>query len=73
MDITKDTIKINDETYIILEKLDIDNITYLLLSNEHNKEDFFIQKLAENNIDIVPLSNQEEIDKVLSIYKEKYK
>ena len=72
MEITKDTIEIDNNTYIIIEKMDIDNNTYYFLSNENDKSDFFVQKLNSDKDKLIPLDSKEELDNVLSIYSKKY-
>lgn len=72
MEITKDTIEINNITYIIIEKMDINNNTYYFLSNENDKTDFFVQKLSEDKKELISLDSEEELNNVLSIFSKKY-
>ena len=72
MEITKETISISGNTYIILEKMDINNNTYYFLSNESDKTDFFVQKLSEDEKTLISLDSEEELQEVLSIFSKKY-
>ena len=72
MEIGRETIKIGDTTYIIIDKMDINDNTYYFLSNEDDKTDFFIQKLSEDKKGLISLDSDEELNNVLSLFVKKY-
>ena len=72
MEITKETIEIDNKTYIIIDIMDINNNKYYFLSNENDKTDFFVQKLSEDKEKLIQLDSEEELQEVLSIFSSKY-
>jgi len=72
MEIEKETVVVDGITYIIIEKMDINNNTYYFLSNENDKTDFFVQKLSEDKETLIQLDSEEELEEVLSMYSKKY-
>lgn len=66
-----EVIEIDNKPYIILDKISDNNSTYYYLSNENDPEDFFVQKL-NNQEELISLSSKEEFDKAMSLYLEKY-
>ena len=61
--------------YIQVDKINDNNIAYLILSNSSNPDDFCIRKLiTENDKEyLVGLASDEEFDKIYNMFCEKYK
>lgn len=62
---------IDDKEYVVLDKVEIDNKTYLYLFNEENPNDFLIQEYQENNNDLQGVS-EDIFNQVLIKIKEKH-
>ena len=61
--------EINGRSYILMNKIIIDDVTYLFLMNEHNPDDIFLRKIFKDNEDeLHPLDNEDEVNKVLEFY-----
>ena len=61
--------EINGRSYLLMNKIIIDDITYLFLMNEHNPDDVFLRKTLNGNDDeLYPLDDENEVSKVLEFY-----
>ena len=61
--------EIDGRSYILMNKIIIDNITYLFLMNENNTDDLFLRKtLNDNDDELYPLDDENEVSKVLEFY-----
>ena len=61
--------EINGRSYILMNKIIIDDVTYLFLMNEHNSDDIFLRKTFKDNEDeLHPLDSEDEVNKVLEFY-----
>ena len=68
----KETIILEDNLeYIVTDKID----NYLYLNNINDYEDFCVRKeiIEDNEEYIVGLDNEEELEKALKLFEEKYK
>lgn len=64
----------NNIDYVEVDKIEFDNNTYLFLSNEDNDKDFTIRRLIRENDGeyLQKLSNQEEFDRILKLFIDKF-
>lgn len=60
--------EMNGRNYLVMNKVIIDNVTYLFLMNEHNPDDLFLRKTINNNDELYPLDDENEVAKVLEFY-----
>lgn len=65
----------DNKEYVILDTIEIDGIKYLYLAHlsDPEKRTACIRKLVDNNINIAGLDTEEEYNKALNAYIEKYK
>lgn len=61
----------NNIEYIVLEKIQSKNCTYIYLSNPNNVKDFCIRKLVKDNL--YGLESEEEFENSLILLKEQNK
>lgn len=64
---TIELLQIDNKSYIILTKIDI----YTYLVNEDDFKDMIIMK--DDNNDLVNLDNEEEVNKALELFANKYR
>lgn len=64
----------NGIEYTEVYRLNVDNKTYVFLSNMDNPEDFCIKKIIKKNNEelIYAIDSVEEFDKVMSIFAKEY-
>ena len=60
--------------YTEVDKIEYNNNTYIFLSDLENPENFCIRKLIKENDEeyIVGLDTEEEFDKILNLFMQKY-
>ena len=69
------SIKLEDGIeYMVLDEIDLDNNTYVYLTNVDDEEDFCIRKVdnTKNDSMLVGLDNDNEFDKALLLFSKKY-
>ncbi len=64
---TRELLQIDNKSYIILAKIDI----YTYLVNEDDFKDMIIMK--DDNNDLINLDNEEEVNKALGLFYNKYR
>ena len=70
------SIKLEDGIeYMVLDEIDLDNNTYVYLTNVDDEEDFCIRKVdnTKNDSMLVGLDNDNEFDTILDMFLEKNK
>lgn len=61
--------ELEGKEYILMNKIIIDNITYLFLMNENDPDDLLLRKIINNNEnELHPLDDEKEVSKVLEFY-----
>ena len=61
--------EVDGKEYVMMNKVIIDNTTYLFLINEANPDDLLLRKIVNGNDDeLVPLEDEKEVSKVLEFY-----
>ncbi len=70
-----ETTVINNKTYIEVDQVDIDGVTYVYLVNFLDDNDFLIRKLSvkEGNIYYDGLKDNNEFDKAMMYFAKKHK
>jgi hypothetical protein len=69
------SIKLEDGIeYMVLDEIDLDNNTYVYLTNVDDEEDFCIRKVdnTKNDSMLVGLDTDNEFDKALLLFSKKY-
>ena len=69
------SIKLEDGIeYMVLDEIDLDNNTYVYLTNVDDEEDFCIRKVdnTKNESMLVGLDTDNEFDKALLLFSKKY-
>ncbi|MCI9280115.1 MAG: hypothetical protein HFJ02_04890 [Bacilli bacterium] len=72
MEIEKIVLEDNKE-YFIIDTLMIDQVKYVFLSENLNPHTSLIRKFSINGKEIIALNNEQEYDKALRLFTEKYK
>lgn len=61
--------EIDGNEYIVMNKVIIDNTTYLFLVNENDSDDLLLRKVINGKDDeLFPLDDEKEISRVLEFY-----
>ncbi len=61
--------EIDGKEYDLMNKIIIDNTTYLFLMNENDPDDLLLRKILNNKEDeLYPLDDEKEVSKVLEFY-----
>lgn len=65
----------DNQEYVVLDKIVINNIKYiyLVLSTDQTKKSVCIRKLVDEEQNIAGLDSQEEYQKALQVFTNKYK
>lgn len=69
-------LKEDGKIYLVIDKIENGNVSYVYLANEEDENDFFIRKeiIEEDETRyLVSLDNEEEFDKALQLFQEKNK
>lgn len=68
-----ETVKIKGINYIILDRIDLNNNTYVYLVNEDDEEDFFVNKIIKKDDKdfLTGLDSEDEVKAVIQAYVEK--
>jgi hypothetical protein len=69
-------LKEDGKIYLVIDKIENGNVSYVYLANEEDENDFFIRKeiIEEDEMRyLVSLDNEEEFDKALQLFQEKNK
>ncbi len=68
-----ETVKIKGINYIILDRIDLNNNTYVYLVNEDDEEDFFVNKIIKKDDKdfLTGLDSEDEVKAVMQAYVEK--
>ncbi len=61
--------EIDGNEYIVMNKVIIDNTTYLFLVNENDSDDLLLRKVINGKDDeLFPLDDEKEVSRVLEFY-----
>lgn len=66
-------ISLNDNNYYVMDRINIDNLTYIVLLNVNNETDLIVRKelTKEDKKYLAKLENEEELQKVLKEFANK--